>query len=57
MAEIGGDCQLVSRPGEGCEVRFHVLLKQGAFFKFRLHNSAVSKIQSDDKQDFLPAKP
>ena len=33
MAEIGGDCVVASRPGEGCEVRFGVPLKQGSFLK------------------------
>ncbi len=33
MAEIGGDCRVVSRPGEGCQVSFQVPLKQSSFFK------------------------
>jgi signal transduction histidine kinase len=33
MAEIGGDCQVVSRPGEGCQVNFQVPLKRRSFFK------------------------
>ena len=54
--EIGGDCQVVSRPGEGCEVRFQMLLKQESLFKFRLHNNGISKIQRSEKHDSLPAK-
>lgn len=61
MAEIGGDCKVVSRPGEGCQVRFQVLLKQEStfrsLFKFRLRDSDSSKTQSRDKYDSLPAKP
>jgi signal transduction histidine kinase len=39
MAEIGGECEVVSRPDEGCEVRFQVPLKQpfGLRFAFRLN--------------------
>jgi len=48
--------RLVSRPGEGCEVRFHMLLKQESLFKFRLHNNGISKIQRSEKHDSLPAK-
>ncbi len=33
MAEIGGECRLASRPGEGCQVTFQVPLKQPSFFK------------------------
>lgn len=33
MAEIGGDCQVVSRPGEGCQVLFEVPLKRGSFWE------------------------
>lgn len=33
MAEIGGDCEVASRPGEGCQVKFEVPLKQQSFFK------------------------
>ncbi len=33
MAEIGGECQVTSRPGEGCQVSFEVPLKQPPFFK------------------------
>jgi signal transduction histidine kinase len=48
MVEVGGDCRVVSRPGEGCEVRFQVQLKQDSLFKFRLHSNGVSKGQSSD---------
>lgn len=60
MAEIGGDCQVVGRPGEGCQVSFQMPLKQESFlksfFKFRLHDEAVSKTQSSDTYDSLSAK-
>lgn len=60
MAEIGGDCQVVSRPAGGCQVCFQVLLERKSFFKSffksRPHENGVSKIQASDKQDPLPAK-
>ncbi|HEX4122032.1 MAG TPA: ATP-binding protein [Verrucomicrobiae bacterium] len=39
MAEIGGKCEVLSRPNEGCEVRFQVPLKQPSGLRsiFRLH--------------------
>jgi len=43
MAEIGGDCRVVSRVGEGCRVSFLVPLKQPSFFK--------SLFQSRKRQD------
>lgn len=45
MAEIGGDCQVVSRPGGGCQVSFQVPLKQSSFFKslFQSRNYRGSK--------------
>jgi signal transduction histidine kinase len=33
MAEVGGDCRVVSRRGEGCQVCFQVPLKQRLFFR------------------------
>src|SRR5262249_31787555 len=33
LAEIGGSCEVASRPGEGCQVSFHVPLKPASFFK------------------------
>ena len=33
MAEIGGNCEIISRPGEGCQVSFQVPLKQRSFFQ------------------------
>ena len=33
MAEIGGDCQVSSRPGAGCQVSFQVPLEQSSFFE------------------------
>jgi signal transduction histidine kinase len=59
MAEIGGNCQVISRPGEGSQVRFQVPLKPDSFFKrlfkFRLRDKGNSKIQPSDKYDSLPA--
>ena len=47
MAEIGGDCQVVSRLGEGCQVIFQVLLKQRSILKsqFKSRNSVTSIAQ------------
>lgn len=60
MTEIGGDCQVTSRPGEGCQVCFQVLLKQESFFrsffKFKLRDNGVPKIQPSDKYESSPAK-
>ena len=33
LAEIGGVCEVASRPGEGCQVSFHVPLKPPSLFK------------------------
>ena len=33
LLEIGGDCQITSRPGEGCQVTFSVPLKRDSIFK------------------------
>jgi len=59
MAEIGGDCRVFSRPGGGFQVYFQVLLKQDSFFKsflkFRLHRKGISRAQSSDRYDSLPA--
>ena len=60
MAEIGGDCQVISRRGEGCQVSFQVVLKQESvfksLFKFRFRDKDISKIQSSNKYDSLSAK-
>jgi hypothetical protein len=37
MAEVGGDCRVVSRCGEGCQVSFQMPLKQRSFFKSLFH--------------------
>lgn len=44
MAEIGGDCRIVSRRGEGCQVSFQVPLKRRSFLKslFQLKNHPLS---------------
>jgi signal transduction histidine kinase len=61
MTEIGGDCEVICRPGEGSQVRFRVLLKQEStfrsFFKFQLPAGGAAKTQSSDKYDSLPGKP
>ena len=60
MTEIGGDCQVASRRGEGCKVGFFAVLKQESFFKslfkFRPRNNSASKTQSNEEYDSLPAK-
>jgi signal transduction histidine kinase len=60
MTEIGGDCQVVSRPGDGCQVLFQVLLEPEpflkSFFKSQPPDNGISKIQPGDKHDPLPAK-
>jgi hypothetical protein len=60
MTEIGGDCQVVSRPGDGCQVLFQVLLEPEpflkSFFKSQPPDNGISKIQPSDKHDPLPAK-
>jgi hypothetical protein len=33
LAEIGGVCQVASRPGKGCQISFHFLLKPPSLFK------------------------
>lgn len=46
MAEVGGDCEVISQPGHGCRVSFEVPLKQPSIFKslFRLRNPDQSKV-------------
>jgi signal transduction histidine kinase len=53
MAEIGGECQVVSRPGEGCQVRFQVPLKQRSFFKslFQSRNHVDSAARFPDRSN------
>ena len=40
MAELGGECQIASKPGEGCQVTFRVPLQQRTFLKslFQIRN-------------------
>jgi signal transduction histidine kinase len=54
MVEIGGDCEVVSRSGEGCQVSFQMSLKERSFFqklfRTRLQNDfAASTPLSDDQ--------
>jgi signal transduction histidine kinase len=60
LAEIGGDCQVLSRPGEGCQVRFQVPLKQPSLFTplFQSGNpqNSTERIPSRDEAASLPAK-
>lgn len=55
MAEIGGDCEITSRPGEGCQVRFQVPLKSRSFFRRHFQspprNDLAARTTSDDKFD------
>ncbi len=57
MAEIGGECQVTSRPGEGCQVSFEVPLKQPSLFKrlFRLRQGDfAATVPSGDKDLGVP---
>lgn len=60
MAEIGGEGQVVSRPGGGCQVIFQVPLKQRSFFKSlfqsRNHNDSTARFQSQREEVSSPAK-
>jgi signal transduction histidine kinase len=49
MAEIGGECEVASRPGEGCQVSFQVPLKQRSFF--------TSLFQARPQNDFAAGAP
>lgn len=55
MAEIGGNCRIASRPGEGCQVSFQVPLKQQSFFRRRFQalprKDSAAKTPLDDKFD------
>ncbi|HEX4647146.1 MAG TPA: ATP-binding protein, partial [Verrucomicrobiae bacterium] len=55
MAEIGGDCEIVSRAGEGCQVSFQVPLKQRSFFRTHFpaspRNDLAAGTPLDDKFD------
>lgn len=52
MVEIGGDCHVASRPGEGCQVSFQVPLKQRSFFRslFQSRNHVGSAAEFPDQQ-------
>jgi hypothetical protein len=59
MTKIGGECKVVSRPGEGCQVSFQVGLKQPSFFKslFRSRNRDDSKPRfTVNPDDDLPSR-
>jgi hypothetical protein len=53
MAEIGGDCTVTSRPGEGCQVSFEVPLKPRSFLKrffpARSQNDFATGVPADNK--------
>lgn len=55
MAEIGGNCEIANRPGEGCQVSFQVPLKRRSFFRKRFQassrNDSVARTSLDDKFD------
>jgi signal transduction histidine kinase len=59
MAEIGGDCAVASRPGEGCQVSFEVPLKRWSFFRSlfraRTQNDFAARTCSGGKYDPVPA--
>jgi signal transduction histidine kinase len=58
MAEIGGDCEVISRLREGCQVTFQVPLKQASFFKSlfqsRNHDDSKASFSSHRKDVFSP---
>lgn len=60
MAEIGGNCVVTSRPGEGCEVRFEVPLKQASFleklFGARPQSDFAAKTPVGDKEEPVAAR-
>ena len=60
MAEIGGDCQVISQKGEGCRISFHVPLKQPSFLKslFQSQDSAspAARFSSQHEDISLPKK-
>lgn len=60
MAEIGGDCRVTSRPGDGCQVCFHVLLERDSFFKSlfksRPNEGGFSKMEPSEKHEPIPTK-
>lgn len=55
MAEIDGDCEVASRPGEGCQVSFEVPLKPRSFlrrfFRARPQNDFAARTPLGDKDD------
>jgi signal transduction histidine kinase len=55
MAEIDGDCEVASRPGEGCQVSFEVPLKPRSFlrrfFRARPQNNFAARTSLGDKDD------
>jgi hypothetical protein len=58
MAEIGGECVVASRPGEGCQVSFGVPLKQQSLlkriFRSRGHNDFEVRAPLSDKYIPVP---
>ena len=59
MVEIGGDCLVASRPGEGCRVSFAVPLKQRSFFKSPFQSSNHSVLEPGfpgHREEVPPAK-
>jgi hypothetical protein len=59
MAEIGGACNVASRPGEGCQVSFQVPVRQWSFFKrlfrARTQNGFGARTPLGDKEDAVSA--
>jgi signal transduction histidine kinase len=55
MEEIGGVCEVASRPGEGCQLSFRVPLKHPSFlkrlFRARPRVDFATGVPSDDKFD------
>jgi signal transduction histidine kinase len=59
MAEIGGNCEIATSPGEGCQVSFQVPLKQRSFFRRRFQaapqKDSAGENPLDDRSDPLAA--
>jgi signal transduction histidine kinase len=60
MAEIGGDCEVASRPGEGCQVSFQAPLRQESLFKklfrARSQNDFAARTPLGDKAEPVRCK-
>lgn len=55
MAEIRGDCQVVSGPGEGCQISFEVPLKHESFFKSLFHSKDRNESAFPSDHEIVPS--